>query len=70
MNIALMQGPVPELNITGGQLAALGFNTDTPFRVTRHDNSLTVAIVTDEAEWKELCIACSDRGSILHGRTG
>ncbi|MGC0931957.1 hypothetical protein WKH10_13275 [Pantoea agglomerans] len=65
-----MQGPVPELNITGGQLATLGFNTDTPFRVTRHDNSLTVAIVTDEAEWKELCIACSDRGSILHGRTG
>lgn len=70
MNIALMQGPVPELNITGGQLAALGFNTDTPFRATRHDNSLTVAIVTNEAEWKELCIACSDRGSILHGRTG
>ncbi|MEN4714331.1 hypothetical protein ABEH00_00770 [Pantoea agglomerans] len=70
MNNSLIQGSVPELNIAGTQLDALGFNTDTPFRVTRHDNSLTVAIVTDEAEWKELCIACSDRGSILHGRTG
>jgi len=27
--------------------------------VTRHDNSLTVTIVTDEAEWRELCEACS-----------
>ena len=54
MNITLIQEPIP-----GGQLAALGFTTDTPARVTCLDNSLSVTIVTDEAEWREICEASS-----------
>ncbi|WP_315314244.1 hypothetical protein [Pantoea vagans] len=57
MNITFIQEPIPELTITGGQLAALGFTTDTPFRVTLRDNTLSVTTVIDEAEWKELCEA-------------
>lgn len=57
MNITLIQEPIPELTIPGGQLAALGFTTDTPFRVTLRDNTLSVTTVIDEAEWKELCEA-------------
>jgi len=55
MNISFIQEPVPELTITGGQLAALGFTIDTPIRLMLRDNALTVTTVTDEAEWKELC---------------
>jgi len=57
MNITFIQEPVPQLTITGGQLAALGFTTDTPIRLMLRDNALTVTTVTDEAEWKELCEA-------------
>ncbi|WP_162287094.1 type I toxin-antitoxin system SymE family toxin [Pantoea stewartii] len=57
MKITFISGPVPELTITGGQLAALGFTTDTPIRLVLRDNTLSVTVVTDEAEWKELCEA-------------
>ncbi|WP_337012980.1 hypothetical protein [Pantoea sp. AS142] len=48
--MTFIQNPLPELIITGGQLAALVFITDTPFRVTLRLDSLTVTVVTDEAE--------------------
>lgn len=57
MNITFIQEPIPELTIAGGQLAALGFTTDTPIRLMLRDNTLSVTTVTDEAEWKELCEA-------------
>ncbi|WIL41979.1 hypothetical protein QPJ96_18730 [Pantoea agglomerans] len=57
MNISFIQEPVPELTIAGGQLAALGFTTDTPIRLVLRDNTLTVTTVTDEVEWEELCEA-------------
>ncbi|KIC84641.1 UNVERIFIED_ORG: hypothetical protein C7429_10694 [Pantoea allii] len=66
MNITFIQEPVPELNITGGQLAALGFTTDTPIRLMQLYNMLSVTIVTDEAAWKELCETsqqCQDLGA-------
>ena len=55
MNITFIFGPVPELTITGGELAAFGFTTDTPIRLTLRDNTLSVTTVTDEAEWTALC---------------
>lgn len=57
MNISLIQGSVPELNIAGTQLAALGFTTDTPIRLVLRDNKISVTTVIDEAAWKELCEA-------------
>lgn len=57
MNITFIQEPVPQLTITGGQLPALGFTTDTPIRVILSDNELSVTTVTDEAEWEKLCEA-------------
>lgn len=50
MNITFIQEPVPELTITGGQLTAIGFTTDTQLRLMRRDNMLSVTIVTAEAE--------------------
>lgn len=66
MNITFVKEPVPELTITGGQLADLGFNTDTPIRLMQLYNMLSVTIVTDEAAWKELCETsqqCQDLGA-------
>ncbi|MGC0905617.1 hypothetical protein WKH25_14705 [Pantoea agglomerans] len=61
MNISLIQGSVPELNIAGTQLAALGFTTDTPIRLVLRDNKISVTTVIDEAEWKVLCEASQQR---------
>ena len=66
MNITFVKEPVPELTITGGQLAALGFTTDTPIRLVLRDNALPVTTVTDETELKALCKAsqqCKDLGA-------
>lgn len=49
--------PSPKLTITGAQLAALGFTTDTPIRLVLRDNKISVTTVIDEAEWKVLCEA-------------
>jgi len=57
MNIIFVQEPVTELTITGGQLIAFGFTTDTPIRLVLRDNALTVTVVSDEVEWEELCEA-------------
>ncbi|MEB7540147.1 type I toxin-antitoxin system SymE family toxin [Pantoea anthophila] len=53
MNITFVKESVPELTITGCQLAALGFTTDTPIRLMLRNNALSVTTVTDEAEWGE-----------------
>lgn len=66
MNITFTPEPIPELTITGSQLAALGFTTDTPIRLVLRDNTLSVTTVTDEVEWKALCEAsqqCQDLGA-------
>lgn len=66
MKIIFTPEPIPELTITGGQLAALGFTTDAPIRLMLRDNTLSVTTVTDEAGWKELCEAsqqCQDLGA-------
>ncbi|MDT0176105.1 hypothetical protein Q9R34_08625 [Enterobacter sp. BRE11] len=57
MNITFISGPIPELTITGSQLAVMGFTTDTLIRLTLRDNTLSVTTVADEAEWEELCEA-------------
>ena len=57
MNITFIFGTVPKLTITGGELAAFEFTTDTPIRLTLRDNTLSVTTVTDEAEWTALCEA-------------
>ncbi|WP_191939429.1 hypothetical protein IFU37_019700 [Pantoea agglomerans] len=57
MNISLIQGSVPELNIAGTQLDALGFTSDAPVRLVLRDNKISVTTVIDEAEWEELCEA-------------
>jgi len=59
MNITFTPEPIPELTITGSQLAALGFTTDTPIRLVLQDNTLSVTTVTDEVEWREICEASS-----------
>ncbi|MBD8184534.1 hypothetical protein IFU25_23050 [Pantoea agglomerans] len=41
MNINLIYGPAPELNITGTQLAALGFTSDAPIRLMLENNMLS-----------------------------
>lgn len=61
MTITFIQEPIPELTITGGQLAALGFTTDTPIRLMLRDNALSVTTMTDEKEWEELCEASQQR---------
>ncbi|WP_307743804.1 hypothetical protein [uncultured Pantoea sp.] len=61
MNVTFIQEPVPQLTITGGQLAALRFNTDTPIRLMLRYNTLSVTTVTDEAEWEALCDASQQR---------
>lgn len=53
--------PSPKLTITGAQLAALGFTTDTPIRLVLRDNKISVTTVIDEAEWKVLCEASQQR---------
>ncbi len=45
MNNSLIQGSVPELNIAGTQLDALGFTTDTPIRLVLRDNKISVTTV-------------------------
>ncbi|MGC0876701.1 hypothetical protein WKG84_04190 [Pantoea agglomerans] len=47
INITFTPEPIPELTITVGQLAALGFNTDTPIRLVLRDNTLSVTTVID-----------------------
>lgn len=53
--------PSPKLTITGAQLAALGFTTDTPIRLVLRDNKISVTTVIDETEWKVLYEASQQR---------
>ncbi|WHU84191.1 hypothetical protein A7P61_23675 [Pantoea agglomerans pv. betae] len=41
MNITLIHGPVPELNIADTQLDALGFTSDAPIRLMLENNMLS-----------------------------
>ena len=63
MNISFISGPIPELTITGGQLAALGFITDTPLRLMLRDNTLSVTTVQPKRSGKH-CVKPASSGRV------
>ncbi|KEY57098.1 hypothetical protein SRDD_40000 [Serratia sp. DD3] len=73
MNITFTPEPIPELTLTGRQLAALGFTSGTPLQVILRNRTLWVTTVTDEATWDksagsrfERCLQRPRRGE-AHG---
>lgn len=61
MNITFTQAPIPELIIAGHQLATLGFTRGTLFQLELKQQMLWITLVTDDADWNELCEASQYR---------
>ena len=57
MNITFTPEPIPELTITGIELAELGFGIGEPLQITLRPDGLWVTVVTDDAIWEALCEA-------------
>lgn len=55
MNITFTPEPIPELMLTGGALAALGFTPGTPLQLTIRPDGLWITVVTDELTWEAVC---------------
>ncbi|VEI20610.1 HSP20-like domain of uncharacterised function (DUF1813) [Serratia plymuthica] len=61
MNITFTSEPLPELTITGTELAELGFGLGEPLQFTLRPDGLWITIVTDAATWNALCEASQQR---------
>jgi len=61
MNISFTPEPIPELTITGIELAELGFGLGEPLQLTLRPDGLWVTTVTDDAIWNTLCEASQQR---------
>lgn len=61
MKITFTPEPIPELILSGGALAALGFTLGTPLQLSVQYPKLWITVVTDEASWKEICSASEYR---------
>ncbi|HEI9816686.1 TPA: hypothetical protein SLN68_003085 [Serratia marcescens] len=61
MNITFTPEPIPELTLTDGALAALGFTSGIPLQLTLRPGGLWITTVTDEATWEAVCEASQHR---------
>jgi hypothetical protein len=61
MNITFTPEPIPELTLTDGTLARLGFTPGTPLQLTLRPDGLWITTVTDAATWEAVCEASQHR---------
>ncbi|WP_454878525.1 hypothetical protein [Serratia inhibens] len=61
MNITFTPEPIPELTITGTELAKLGFGIGEPLQFTLRPDGLWITVVTDDTLWTTLCEASQHR---------
>ncbi|MDW5500146.1 hypothetical protein R6Y99_10135 [Pseudomonas lundensis] len=61
MNITFTPEPIPELTISGVELAELGFGIGEPLQLTLRPDGLWITVVTYDALWEALCEASQHR---------
>ncbi|MBF1996702.1 hypothetical protein HW114_15245 [Serratia symbiotica] len=61
MNITFTPEPIPELTVSGVELAELGFGLGEPLQLTLRPDGLWITVVTDDATWNALCEASQQR---------
>ncbi|MNG82123.1 hypothetical protein D3C79_408170 [compost metagenome] len=61
MNITFIPEPIPELAISGVELAELSFGIGEPLQLTLWPDGLWITTVIDDAIWEALCEASQHR---------
>lgn len=64
MNISFTPEPIPELTVSGVELAELGFGLGEPLQITLRPDGLWITVVTDDAIWEALCEASQHRADL------